>query len=399
MSNVDATNVGKPPRVPYFTPERLAVSLLFLANGLFIGSWAPKIPVFAERLGLSPGALGLMILVFGIGSLIFMPIAGSQIARFGSVQTVKVATALFLPTLILLTYVPSILIGVVALFVFGGLTGAMDIAMNANAVETEKFMRRSIMSSCHAFWSVGTFIGASSGGWLIAQFGAEGHAFIVTAIDVAIVAVAWNRILHDKPHAAEVREKARLPLSPLPWLLGFMALFSMIPEGAVLDWGALYLHDELGAPLKISGFAFGAFSFTMAIMRFAGDFVRDRFGAVAVFRFCTIMAIIGMLLVGAAPNVAVAIAGFAIAGIGISNMVPIAFSAAGNLPGFAQGVALSVVTFMGYSGVLAAPSVIGFVAEYTSFSLVYMGLPVFLVAVLALSGLARHADSIKEGTH
>ncbi len=399
MSNVDATNVGKPPRVPYFTPERLAVSLLFLANGLFIGSWAPKIPVFAERLGLSPGALGLMILVFGIGSLIFMPIAGSQIARFGSVQTVKVATALFLPTLILLTYVPSILIGVVALFVFGGLTGAMDIAMNANAVETEKFMRRSIMSSCHAFWSVGTFIGASSGGWLVANLGLEFHALLITGLAVVLLIAAFPRLYRDKPHVEEKTEKAkmRIPLSPLPWLLGLMALFSMIPEGAVLDWSGLYLNSELGAPLAISSLAFGAFSFTMAIMRFAGDFVRDRFGAVATFRFCTIMAMVGLLTAGLAPNAYFAIFGFAICGIGISNMVPIAFSAAGNLPGFKQGIALSITTFMGYAGILFAPSVIGFVAEHTSFSTVFLLLPMMLIVVLAFSGMARYADNAHDG--
>ena len=144
--------------------------------------------------------------------------------------------------------------------------------------------------------------------------------------------------------------------------------------------------------MRLSGFAFGGFSLTMAIMRFAGDHVRDRFGAVRTLRFCTVLAIIGMVISGTAPNAYLAMAGFAICGVGISNMVPIAFSAAGNLPGFAQGVALSVATVMGYSGSLFAPSVIGFIAEHTGFAIIFALLPVLFIVVLLLSHHAVHAD-------
>ncbi len=145
-------------------------------------------------------------------------------------------------------------------------------------------------------------------------------------------------------------------MTPLPWLIGIMALFSMVPEGAVLDWGALYLKDELGASVELSGFGFAAFSATMAAMRFAGDHVRDRLGATLTLRICTVTALAGMVLAGLAPNAVLAILGFALAGIGISNMVPIAFSAAGNMPGLQPGIGLSVATTMGYSGMLFAPS-------------------------------------------
>jgi MFS family permease len=388
---------GTADRTPsgYFTKTRLAVSMLFFSNGLYMGAWAPKIPEFASRLQLSPSQLGMMIFVMGVGSLLVMPVAGARIARYGSAKTVKVAAILFLPTMLGLTFASNVWLGALAVFLFGGITGAMDVSMNANAVETEKAMRRPIMSSCHAFWSLGTFSGAISGGWLIEMLGAKGHALLLTIVAAALLASAWTIVYRDTPHASEARQKARLPLSPLPWLLGIMALFSMIPEGAVLDWGALYIRRELGASLAMSGFAFGAFSLTMAVMRFAGDLVRDKFGAVRTFRFCTVMAIIGMITAGSATDTTVVLIGFAICGIGISNMVPIAFSAAGNLPGFAQGMALSVTTFLGYSGMLFAPSIIGFVAEHTSFSLVFLTLPVFLLAVLALSGLARYADNIK----
>jgi len=376
----------------YFPPARLAVSGLFLLNGTFAGAWAPRIPEFASRLGLSEFGLGLMIMCFGIGSLVLMPIAGVMIARFGTTRTLKGAAALFLSTMLWLSLAPTVPLGVVAIFLFGGLLGAMDVAMNGNAVEVEKSMKRAIMSSCHAFWSLGAFIGATTGGFLIEALGVTGHAVLLTVAGAAALALAWHFVLHDAPHPSEERQKARLPMTPLPWLIGLMALFCMVPEGAILDWGALYMRNELGASVALSGFAFGTFSFTMAVMRFAGDHVRDRFGAVKTLRFCTVMAIAGMVIAGTAPDAYVAMAGFALCGVGISNMVPIAFSAAGNLPGFAQGVALSVTTVMGYSGALFAPSVIGFVAEHIGFALVFTLLPVLFIVVLLLSHHAVHAD-------
>lgn len=388
----NTAETGAFDRAPIVTRERVAVALMFLMNGFLIGAWAPKIPEFAARLSLSESALGLMILVFGIGSIVMMPIGGIQIARFGSTWVTRITALLVLPTLLLLSLVGSVWTGAIAIFLFGGLIGAMDVAMNANAVVTEKQMRRSIMSSCHAFWSLGGLLGSASGGVLIAWLGVVGHGVLVSVLAAGMVAIAWPMLVADKPHPEEAKQKVRLPMTPLPWLIGLVALFSMIPEGAVLDWGALYFRNELGASVELSGLAFGAFSLTMATMRFAGDLVRDRFGAVNTLRFCTVMSIIGLATAGMANGPVMAMIGFAIAGIGISNMVPIAFSAAGNLPGMAQGIGLSVVTTMGYSGILVAPSAIGFIAEHTGLAAIFIGLPVLHLVVLLLSGLARHAD-------
>ncbi|TCU36097.1 MFS transporter [Rhizobium azibense] len=383
-----------------FLPKsRVAVSLLFLMNGFVVGCWAPKIPDFAERLELSKFQLGLMILVFGLGSLTLMPIAGAQIARHGSHVVSRATAACVLPVLLALTLAPNIVTGAIALFLFGGFIGAMDVAMNANAVAVEKSMRRAIMSSCHAFWSLGGLIGSGLGGFVIAKLGILGHAQLATVLTLIFLVIAWPMILADPPHPDEKKEKTRLPMTPLPWLLGLMALFSMVPEGAVLDWGALYLRQELNASVALSGFGFAAFSLTMAIMRFAGDLVRDKLGGVRTLRVCTLFAIVGMLIAALAPNAEIAIVGFAFCGIGISNMVPIAFSAAGNVPGLKAGIGLSVVTTLGYSGMLVAPSAIGFAAEHVGFSTVFLALPVLLVVVLVFSKLARYADGISADGH
>jgi len=378
----------------YMPKERLAVSLLFLMHGVYMGAWSPKIPEFASRLALSPSTLGMLIFAFGVGSLVMMPIAGVLIAKHGSAYVSKLGAQLFSTTMMMVTLAPNVATGAIAVFLLGGLAGAFDVGMNSNAVMVEKAMKRSIMSSCHGYWSIGAFIGAGTGGILMQTIGVTGHAVVLTGFALLLLGIAWPMIMPDKPHPTEHKEKVKLPMSPLPWLIGIMALFSMIPEGAVLDWGALYLRNELSGSVALSGFAFGSFALTMSVMRFGGDFVRDSLGAVRTLQMCTILAIIGMVIAGIAPNAEMAIIGFGICGLGISNMVPIAFSAAGNLPGYAQGVALSLVTFLGYSGALFAPSIIGFIAEHTGFKAIYLGLPVLMTVVLLLSPLAKHADSV-----
>lgn len=380
----------------YIPKSRIAVSLLFLMNGFYVGAWAPKIPEFAERLALSKSTLGLMILLLGLGSVGMMPVAGALMARYGSRPVALVMGVLLLPAMLFLTFSTSVPMAAAAIIWFGGFMGAMDVAMNTNAVAVEKSMGRAIMSSCHAFWSLGGLIGAATGGYLIGLAGTGWHAVAATGFAAVTLAAAWPNVLSDPPHPAEKGAKRGLPLQLLPWLFGVMALFSMVPEGAVLDWGAFYVKTELGASLAVSGLAYAAFAGTMAVMRFAGDLVRDRLGAVKTLRISTCFAMLGMLAAGLAPNAEMAIAGFALCGIGIANMVPIAFSAAGNIPGISPGVGLSVATLLGYSGLLVAPSLIGFTAEHTGFSPVFLFLPVLLAVVLIFSSLARHADQIRK---
>ncbi len=395
MTETPLDEIRRPRR--YMSPHRLGVSLLFLMNGFYMGSWAPKIPVFAEKLGLSEGELGLMILVFGVGSILAMPLTGIFNARYGSTKVGKAAALMFLPMLILLTLSNAIWLAACVLFLFGGLMASMDVSMNANTVAVEKVEHRAIMSSCHAFWSLGGLLGAGMGGYLIETIGPLGHAVFATLLAGLFLAVGFPRLVEDTPTGEQKSQKIRLPMTPLPWLIGVVALFSMIPEGAIMDWSALYLRNERGVDIALAGFGFAAFQLSMTTMRFAGDLVRDRLGGVKTMRICAVLSVTGLLLAGLAPSTPLIILGFAIAGLGISNMVPIAFSAAGNLPGMAPGIGLSVTTTLGYSGILVAPSLIGFLAEHTGFSPIFTGLSLLHVIVFLLAPLMAYADRDRVG--
>lgn len=370
----------------------MAVSALFFANGLMIGSWAPKLPALMARLGISEGTAGMVVLMLGLGSLLVMPVFGAMTARHGSARAVRISALLALPTLLLMSVAPNLLLVAGAVLLFGGFLGGMDVAMNANAVAVERKRRHAIMSSCHGFWSLGGVVGAGLGGMALSSLGELGHAILATLIFGAVLGFALPRMLHDAPDAHEAKAPLRLPRSPLPYIIGFMALCCMVPEGAILDWAAVYLQREMGASLSLAGWGFAACAATMAMMRFLGDFLRQKLGAVSMLRISAVVAIAGLGIAGMAPGPVMAIIGFGFAGLGIANLVPIAFSAAGNLPLLAPGVGLAVVTMMGYSGILLAPGSIGFLAEKMSFSTIYLGLAGLLVVPLLLSPLARTAD-------
>jgi fucose permease len=379
---------------------RWAVAAMFLANGFLTGAWAPQIPVFLTRLDISKFTLGLLILLFGAGAVTAMTWCGHLISRHGSRTVLRWFGLIGSFGLLVVALAPNVPLAAIAMFIFGGSIGGMDVAMNANAVAVERRLSRAIMSSSHGFWSLGGFAGGALGGFAIQNYGHLAHAAAVTALAFAVIAVAVRYLIaEDKPRQGSSGTRHRkfaLPGNPLVYLVGLMALLTMISEGAVLDWAALYLQQELGADLAIAGLAYAAFSGIMAVMRFFGDGVRNRFGAVTTLRVSALAAAAGMLVAGLAPSPWFAIAAFAFCGFGIANMVPILFSAGGNQEGISSGTGMSVVTTMGYSGILVAPSAIGFIAEHSSFGPIFVALSGLLVVVFLMAGLAHRAEFAPE---
>jgi MFS family permease len=380
---------------------RWAVAAMFLANGFVMGAWAPQIPLLMPRHTVTESALGLLILVLGVGAVSAMLFAGKLIARFGGRLVLSVFSLALIPVLPMVVFAPNLWSLALFMAVFGAMVGCMDVAMNSQAVEIERRLHRAIMSSSHGFWSLGGFIGGSGGAWVIAHWGSEEQSLLTAAIVAVIVLTAMRFLLPPAPVApvAEVAveaPKTRLfPRDFQVWLLGFLALFAMVPEGAVLDWAAIYLQKEHGSGVFVSGLAFAFFAGAMAVMRFAGDSVRNHFGAVRTLRYSGILGAAGLMGGAMAPYDWVAIVSFFLAGLGVANMVPILFSAAGNHPRLPSANAISIVTMVGYCGILVAPASIGFVAEHAGYRMTYAGLSLLLLIVAFLAARAADADGAK----
>ena len=386
--------------------SRWAVALMFMANGFVMGVWATQIPLLLPRHDITKPVVGLLILGLGIGAVSAMLFSGKLLARFGSRTMTRGFALALVPVLPMVVFAPSLPTVAIAMALMGAVAGSMDVGMNANAVAVERTQGRAIMSSSHGFWSLGGFFGGLGGGPVIAAYGAEMQSLIAAGIVLVLVAIAWP-FLVEEPRVVIAPaglprkdvQAASPPLLPRHlgiWVLGILSFLSMVPEGAVLDWSALYLLNEHGATVSQSGLAFGLFSGAMAVLRFIGDAVRNRFGAVRTLRVSALIGSGGMFLAAIAPTPELATAGFFLSGIGVANLIPIIFSAAGNFPGVAAGTAISTVTMLGYSGILVAPSAIGFVAQQVGFRPTYIGLAMLMLVVAAMAGRAAMADGIRK---
>jgi predicted MFS family arabinose efflux permease len=382
--------------------NRWGIAAFFAVNGFIMGAWAPQIPLLLTRHNISESVLGLLILCLGLGAVGAMLYAGRLIAAYGSARVAKGFALAATPMLAAVVFAQNLWLLAPLMALMGAVIGCMDVAMNANAVVVERRLGRAIMSSSHGFWSLGGFVGGAGGAWMIAHIGAERQALIVAGVSLLLILGAMRFVMQDAPQPSQDTDaphpKTRLITRDLGlWILGVMALFSMVPEGAVLDWAAIYLSKELGAGVFASGLGFAFFAGTMAIMRFAGDTVRNRYGAVKTLRVSAALGALGLAMGGLSPTAPLAILGFAVAGLGVANMVPILFSAAGNRPGLPAGVGISTVTMVGYTGILVAPASIGFVAEHIGYRATYLTLAIVLGVVGIMAARVAAADDLQRG--
>jgi MFS family permease len=346
---------------------RMATVGVFFVNGAVIGTWVGHIPWIQERFDFSKSTLGLIILGMAIGVIVALPIMGQAIVRLGSVRSTRIAgvvCALVLP-LPLLAPEPWLL--PLALIVLGASSGAMDVSMNAHGVAVERLIHRPIMSSLHAGWSFGGLAGAA----LVAAGGGLGidprvETLIATGLFLLLLAACLGR-LGEGSATAEAPSGFVRPTRGVV-MLAVLCLIVMVTEGAMADWGGIYLTRDLGTSTSVAALAFAAFSGGMTAARVFGDWLNRRLGAATLFQGGSALAgiVLGGMLLAGAPGVA--LAGFFLVGIGVANGVPLAFSAAGHAPG-ESGPNIAAVSSMGSIGFLAGPPFIGFLAEATSLPL------------------------------
>jgi MFS family permease len=386
MDPRDETSVREQGRRAY-----RAVAAAFLIHSTVSGTWAPRLPAIKESLELSDGELGTALVGLAIGLLVGTRLAGAPVDRFGSRPVMRVGFPLLAATLVLPGLADSLVALLLSLFVLGLASGTLDVAMNAQGIEVERYLRRPILSGLHGLWSVGLGIGAGLAAVAAAIEADPLEHFAVVAAVLAVASfVSLSGLLAaHRPAAGEQEEKH----VPVRWtlalvLLGVIAFCSFVGEGAASDWSAVYMTQELDASEALGAVAFAAFAVTMAISRFAADPLRARLGNVALARGGSLIAAAGLGLGLLVHEPAAAIAGFALLGLGLAPVVPIAFSAAGDLDPRATGRLVGRVATIGYVGSVAGPIMIGWLAEATSLR---TSLGLVVVLALAITSSARAA--------
>jgi len=358
-------------------PARIAVTAVFALNGALFGVWAARIPVFVDRFALSHDQLGLLLLCIAGGAIVAFPLAGRLSDKLGAARVTKALLVLYPLAFAVLPLAPTVPLLALALAVWGATYGAMDVAMNGWGAEVEATYPAPIMSTFHAAYSLGAFLGAGVAAGAAWGGIGPGLLFPVLAVLGALATARLARVPWTS-HLSEDGPAFSLPRGPL-LLVGIMAFASAVGEGGVADWSAVYLTGMPGTTEASAALGFAAFSITMVVMRLYGDRVIVALGKVRAARLSGISAALGVGVVVAAPGVLPALPGFVLMGLGYALIFPLAVTRAASDPVVPPGRAIAGVATLGYGGALLGPVLIGWIAGATSLT---VGLA--LIGLLAL---------------
>lgn len=375
----------------------------FFFMGVVSMAWVARIPEIRDANGLNNGQLGLILLSSTIGAVIGAQLAGRLIHTFGTKPVINGAVLIMPIGLIVMGFSNSPITLIVGLFVMGLGYSSMDIASNTQAVVIEKLLNKRVMSSFHALWSCGAFATTILGGAIAKHVSPRDN---LVGVGIACLILFIPSTMHllppklDDHSGGEEETQVKIPFfgkDVLPlWGMGIGLLGGLIAEGAVSDWGAILLRDDMGYEVGVNASAFATFSLAMITARFLGDRALDRFGPRKTVLYGGYLGgfglglgiAIGVPLSDSHPLLALIIVniGFACAGLGIGPMFPAYILAASQIPGIASSVAIARVGVIGLAGYFIGPSVTGAFAQLTSLP-VAMTYPILM---LLLAGYQSH---------
>ncbi|WP_430642573.1 MFS transporter [Bradyrhizobium frederickii] len=360
----------------------LGIRLAFFVAGFGLAAWAPLVPLAKERLAVGDRMLGFLLLCLGTGSVITMLLTGVLNARYGSKPIILgggLGLAILFPCLGIAN--TPVRLGA-TLFAFGVSLGSIDVAMNIYAIELERVTGRPLMSGFHAQYSIGEFTGSAAVTSLLSlQLGPLFSTLVCSALMTIAILSAWPGLL-----AAGAGQQG--PSFVLPnrsvLLIAVLAAITFLVEGSMLDWSALLLVERDLLAEAHGGIGCMLFSIAVAAGRLGGDAVVARIGDRAILILGTLPIVTGFLAVVAAPVALIAMAGFLLIGLGISNVVPVLCRRAGKQKMMPPAVAIAVITTAGYAGILVGPAGIGLVAHMFGLRVAF-GMLGALMSIVALS--------------
>lgn len=363
---------------------RATVGLMFFLAGITFASWASRIAGIQQKLGLSDTALGGILFTLPVGLMLSLPFSGYTITKIGSRKLLLIALPLYAIALTSLGFSSTVFELIIGLFFFGFTSNAVNIAVNTQAVATEKLYGKPILASFHGLWSLAGFTGAAIGTLMIGKgIDPSVHFSIIMVLVIIGVALSF-RYLKDDTGTVQSGPVFVMPDTSL-MKLGVIAFCSMICEGAMFDWSVIYFKKVIHAENAWIAAGYTAFMATMATGRFIADWFSGRFGLKRTLQLSGSLTATGLMVAVIFPQLLPAIGGFLLVGFGVSSVVPLVYSAAGKSKTMSPGVALAAVSTIGFVGFLIGPPMIGFIAGAfslrASFTLIAaMGLSVVIVS-------------------
>jgi MFS family permease len=349
-----------------FRKYRIATSIFFFIAGLTFSTWASRIPAIQVKLHLSDAGLGAVLFALPAGLMTSLPVSGWLVSRFGSRPMMITGSVLYPLILLLLASSSSVLQLVLSLFAFGVMGNLINIAMNTQAVGVETLYGRSVMASFHGLWSLAGFTGAVAGTFFVSKgFSPMIHFSVVFAFTLILLLISYKFTL---PHDIGHRQSRKVFVMPDKkiLLLGLIGFCCLICEGAMSDWSGIYFKNIVEAPASIITLGYVAFTSSMALGRFIGDWLVTKSGVKRMLQISGTIITMGLLLAVIFPYLLMATIGFFLVGFGVSSVVPIVYGLAGKSTTMSAGAALAAVSTIGFLGFLIGPPLIGFIAQAIS---------------------------------
>jgi MFS family permease len=369
--------------------------MCYFAQGFCFAALLTQTNVLKDRFGFSDGELSLVLLVVPVVAGLGSVLSGLAAARFGSALVLR-AGGLLVALAVAATGASASRPQLFAALFFVGLgLGVVDAAMNMQGVAVERRYARPVLSSLHGVWSVGAMSGALATAGTAAAGLTTAQALGVSAAVGALLSLVAGPALvarteiDDAVRPPTAAGPVDLPLKPIV-LIGLAMMAMFIADSATSNWSTVFLDDVLGASPSVAALGLFAYQLFMVGGRSVGDRLVRRHGMAPVLRVGAVVGGAGLLVAAAAPAPAVAIAGFALQGLGLCVVVPLSFSAAGRLdaaggrPG--SGAAIARVNLFNYAGFVIGAGLIGAVAELASLRLAFVVPAALTVVIVVFAG-------------
>jgi len=372
--------------------SRLAVNAIFFAYGLTFASWASRIPTIQQELNISDGVLGLILFALPAGLFLCLPFSGWIINHFGSKKVVIVSGLIYTLLLLVIGIAQDLAQLIAVLFTFGFFSSLLNIAVNTQAVGVESSYDKPIMASFHGMWSLAGFGGAAIG-TLMMGYGIAPvyHFFLILVVMLVIIAFSNSNLIEKDAGQSSDGLKFVMPDRPL-LKLGVIAFCSLICEGTMFDWSGVYFLKIVKAEPAWVGVGYTAYMVAMASGRFMADWLTHKIGVQRVLQLSGTLTVFGLLIAVLFPYQFPAIIGFLIVGLGVSSVVPLAYSAASKSKTMPASQALSTVTTIGFFGLLAGPPIVGLIAGATDLKVAFTFLIFMGILVLVLSSFGKFTE-------
>jgi predicted MFS family arabinose efflux permease len=365
--------------------SRRATRLIFLLCGIAQSAWAPLVPYAKARVHANDRQFGLLLLCFGLGSILSMPTMGGLTSRYGCKRLIQISAAAIFLSLLAVSVAPSSPLLAGSLFLFGASIGAIDVAMNVQAALVEKGSGENLMSGFHGLFSVGGLSGAlMMSGLLWLNTPAGVGALLIVLLLFALLLLANGALLPYGDHHPQHATKHFVWPHNYVLLLALLAFMTALAEGSMLDWSAVFLVEKAKMIEKEAGIGYAVFSIAMTFSRLSGSFIIQKIGRRWTMTAGSLLAACGFVWVTQFATPAASLFGFALIGLGAANLIPVIYSIATEAGG-GLGGNISFVSTFGYAGILAGPAIIGFIVHARGFGSAFVGIACLfsLVALLA----------------